>query len=246
MRFKIIVITSLIFVTVVACDSKKRVKASDEGQQVADSQESATGAHKIKVEEVIQANSYTYLRVTEGDQEYWIATAKQPIEKGSTMYYDQGLEMQNFVSKELDRTFDSIWFVGKMRGSSSRSVQKMGSGSMGSGKQPARDTSISVSKVSGGLSIEELYSDMSAYEGKIVTIKGEVTKYNANIMGSNWVHLQDGTSKGAYFDVTLTTKDAVQVGDVVVFSGKVVLNKDFGAGYKYDLIIEDAALSTEG
>ena len=65
-------------------------------------------------------------------------------------------------------------------------------------------------------------------------------------MGNNWVHLQDGTSEGNYFDVTITTKDVVQVGDVVVFSGKGTLNKDFGAGYKYDLIIEEAVLSAEG
>jgi len=65
-------------------------------------------------------------------------------------------------------------------------------------------------------------------------------------MGRNWVHIQDGTSAGKYFDLTITTQDVVETGDVVVFSGKVVLNKDFGAGYQYDLIMEEAVLAKEG
>jgi len=64
-------------------------------------------------------------------------------------------------------------------------------------------------------------------------------------MGRNWVHLQDGTKHGEKYDVTLTTRDAVDVGDEVVFMGTVVLNKDFGSGYKYDLILENGQLATE-
>jgi hypothetical protein len=61
-------------------------------------------------------------------------------------------------------------------------------------------------------------------------------------MNRNWVHLQDGTWDGDHYDLTVTTQDAVKPGDVVTFSGTVTLNKDFGAGYVYEVVIEDAKL----
>ncbi|MEA3287191.1 MAG: GW dipeptide domain-containing protein [Candidatus Marinimicrobia bacterium] len=244
MRFSFIVISSVVMVTLVACDSKERVKAPEQSQSTATPHQTASNNHQVKVEEVIQAKSYTYLRVTEGSQEYWIATSKQIIEEGQTLHYGQGLEMKNFTSKELERDFESIWFVGQMDGAGS--MARSTSSTSPSGNHPnVRTESISVEKVTDGVSIQELYADMSAFEGKTVSVRGEVTKFNSKIMGRNWVHLQDGTSSGEYFDVTITTMDPVKVGDVVVFKGKVTLKKDFGAGYKYDLIIEEAVLVAE-
>ncbi len=240
MRFKLFVVISMSILSMVACDSKQRVKAPEAGQPAATPQTGTENGHVVEVKEAIHANTYTYLYVSEGDKEYWIATAKQPLDVGMILGYDTGLEMKDFTSKEVDRTFESIWFVGKMRGASSAMTQ------MGTGKNPvAKVNNVTVSKAEGGLSVKDLYSDMTGYEGKIVTIRGKVTKFNSGIMGKNWVHLQDGTSAGDYFDVTLTTDAMVKVGDVLVFSGKVSLNKDFGAGYKYDLILEEAQVSAE-
>jgi hypothetical protein len=61
-------------------------------------------------------------------------------------------------------------------------------------------------------------------------------------MNKNWVHLQDGTRDGDNWDLAITTQDIVKTGDIVVFEGVVALNKDFGAGYVYDVILEDAKL----
>ena len=33
-----------------------------------------------------------------------------------------------------------------------------------------------------------------------------------------------------------------KVGDIVTFEGKLVLNKDFGYGYKYDYLVEKATI----
>ena len=226
--------------TIVACDSKQRVKAPEHNAPATSTQQSLGNSHTIMVKEVIQAQSYTYLFVAEGDKEYWIATAKQPLEVGMTLHYDEGLEMQDFTSKEVDKTFDSIFFVGQMRGTSSAAANAMGSKKA---SEPAKD--IAIEKVAGSISIADLYANMSDYEGKVVTVHGQVTKFNAGIMGRNWVHLQDGTKSGEAFDVTLTTQAVVSKDDVVVFSGKVALNKDFGAGYVYNLILEEADLSAE-
>jgi len=177
MHYKIITI-SLVCLSCFACDTKERVKAGAPEQSMPATSQAAVNRHTVKVEEAIHAKSYTYLRVREGEQEYWIATAKQPIEAGMTLYYDQGMEMKDFASKELDRTFESIWFVGKMSGKSSRSLQNNSPAATGSSVQVVADKSISVEKVPGGLNIQELYTDMAKYEGEIVSIRGKVTKFN--------------------------------------------------------------------
>ena len=240
MRIKLFVITMMAVMTIIACDSKERVKAPQNNPQGTATQRSLGNSHTILVKEVIQASSYTYLFVAEGDKEFWIATAKQPIEAGMTLTYDEGLEMKDFTSKEIDKTFDSIFFVGQMRGSSNAATNPMASKKA---MEPAKD--ISIEKVAGSISIQELYTNKAGYAGKVVTVHGQVTKFNAGIMGRNWVHLQDGTKAGDAFDVTITTQAVVSKGDVVVFSGKVGLDKDFGAGYTYDLILEEAELSAE-
>lgn len=246
MRFKSVIIVSSVLIGLVACDSKERVKAPEQGHQMAAPQESTQSNHVIHVEEVIDANSYTYLRVTEGSEEYWIATAKQPIEVGMTLNFDGGLEMKEFVSKELNKTFDSIWFVGQMKGASNTMVKSSDAASPYSGEKNAVDSGISIDKLAGGVSVQDLFASPSSYDGKMVSIRGKVTKFNSNIMGLNWVHLQDGSQSGENYDLTITTKEVVAVGDVVVFTGKVTLNKDFGAGYKYNVILEEALLAQEG
>ena len=104
---------------------------------------------------------------------------------------------------------------------------------------------ISVEPAVGGITIGQLFSDKDSYADKTVAIKGQVTKVNRAILEKNWVHIQDGTSASDKFDLTITTLENVNVGDVVTFEGKITLNKDFGAGYKYDVIMEEANLKTD-
>ena len=42
-----------------------------------------------------------------------------------------------------------------------------------------------------------------------------------------------------------TTGTLPNVGDTVLLTGPVVLNKDFGMGYKYDVMVEDALVKVE-
>jgi hypothetical protein len=65
---------------------------------------------------------------------------------------------------------------------------------------------------------------------------------NEEVMDKNWVHLQDGTRDGESFDLTVTTLEKATVGDIVEFEGTIVLNKDFGAGYVYDVIMEEGKI----
>jgi len=77
-----------------------------------------------------------------------------------------------------------------------------------------------------------------------VKVRGKIVKVARNIMGKNWIHIQDGTGSAdkGNFDLTVTTKASPQPGEVVTVTGKLTKEKDFGFGYHYAVIIEDAAV----
>jgi hypothetical protein len=105
---------------------------------------------------------------------------------------------------------------------------------------------VKVPKASGAdaRTIAEVFAQRTALKEKPVTIRGKVVKYNEQIMGRNWIHIRDGSgTAGKDNDLTVTTADKATVGDVVVVKGKVQVDKDFGAGYSYPVIVEDAKLA---
>lgn len=100
-----------------------------------------------------------------------------------------------------------------------------------------------ITKAKGEYTVEELYAKKSELSGKKVSVRGKVVKFNAGIMGRNWVHLQDGSGKPGTNDITITTNQSAKMGDTVSATGVMAVNKDFGGGYNYEVIIEDAAIS---
>ena len=199
--------------------------------------------HKIVIKEVLQTTSYTYLLGEENGKQRWLAVPKMAANEGDTYYYQGGMDMGNFTSKELNRTFESIVFLngvispGEMQGGKTTLVQSNQKSDMSEKKIEEK-----ISPAAGGVTIENLIANKEKYAGKIVKIRGKVTKYNSKILGKNWLHLQDGTGNSASFDLTATTADEVNVGDVITIEGVIVLNKDFGAGYKYDIILENGKI----
>ena len=189
---------------------------------------------KATVQEVIQTTSYTYLRVLKNNQEEWIAVNKMDAKEGDVVYYEGGMEMNNFKSQELGRTFDRVYFVQNI---SDHPFKKENPEAV-TGSQPQKPIltkmDINIEQPDGGITIASLYSDRKQYAGKYVKVRGQVTKINKSIMGRNWVHMQDGTSDGDNFDLTVTTNDLPEVGDVVTYTGTLNL------GYYYDVILEEA------
>lgn len=102
---------------------------------------------------------------------------------------------------------------------------------------------VDIKHEEGILTIAEVLENRERLAGKGVIVKGEVTKYNPAIMGRNWVHIQDGTDYSGEFDLTITTSAEVSVGDQVVFTGVLAIDRDFGYGYKYATIVEGAELN---
>jgi hypothetical protein len=202
----------------------------------------APNAHQVTAVEVVQTSAYSYVRVVEDKKDYWIAINRMDIKEGETYFWSEGAEMTNFTSKELKRTFPSIFFIQDFTDKPILTRPQVPLTSMAGKQKPPQVTDINVPKVEGGVTIAEVYSKKSALQGKTIKIRGEVVKFASQIMKKNWVHLQDGTRDGDNYDLAVTTLDSVKKGDVVIFEGVLNVNKDFGYGYIYDVILEDARL----
>lgn len=196
--------------------------------------------HKILIKEVLQTTSYTYLQSEENGELQWLAIPKMEASVGDTYYFQGGMEMLDFKSKELDRTFSSILFL---NGVISPDVVEGGktvlTKSPQKSKAEKKELDVKINPAIGGITIEELIENKEKYADKVVKIRGKVSKYNSKIMGKNWIHLQDGTSSNGEYDLTATTSDEVSVGDVITIEGIITLDKDFGSGYFYKIIMED-------
>ena len=200
--------------------------------------------HTVVVKEVIQTPTYTYLNVNEGDKNFWIAVNSGEAKVGETYFYVGGLLKENFESKELNKTFDELYLIGNLV-SANHGNQMSSNDSknedLGAVKEPVTNSvKTNIIRQNGSVKISEIVNNPKKYEGQTVQIDGECTKINNGIMGKNWIHLKDGSKDD--FDLVITSNDEVTVGSIVTIKGDVVLNKDFGAGYKYDLILENGVI----
>jgi hypothetical protein len=209
--------------------------------------DSSASAIKGEVIEVKDVDSYTYLRLKTRSGETWAAVMRTPVRKGAQVSIENPMVMNNFESKTLKKTFPSIIF-GSL--GSASSGQAAGDGvkawtPIGAGKA-AGSPPPKVAKAGGAnaRTVEEITGNAAKLKDKSVSVRGEVVKYNPGIMGRNWVHLRDGTGSEAAGsnDILVTTQGNTKVGSTVTAEGIVRTNKDFGAGYAYAVIIEDAAL----
>ncbi|WP_445955053.1 GW dipeptide domain-containing protein [Yeosuana sp.] len=232
MKLLLVFIFSLI--TLTSCNDKnKKHKTAN----------SDPASHHVKVKEVLQTDTYTYLFVNENDEDYWMATGKMEPKVNSDLYYKNAFEMIDFKSKELNRTFDKVLLVDNISDKPILATSSLVNDSIHKGinNQVLKDD-IHVERAPGGITIAELYKNGNDYANKKIVVRGQVVKINNSIMDRNWVHLKDGTNNEGKSDLTFTTKDDVKMGDIVTFEGTVSLNKDYGAGYVYPLIVENATI----
>ena len=192
--------------------------------------------HKVIVKEVLPTTKYVYLKVSENEDIYWLATSKMEVEVGSTYYYRNGLLKTNFESKEHQRTFDKLYLVSSIvpekHGNSSQKKDIEMHAFEGNNQMAKKsDTNTDA------MTIAELVSNKAELAGKRITLKGKCTKVNAKIMGRNWIHLKDGSMDE--YDLVITSNEQIPVGHEVTMVGTVSIDKDFGSGYYYELLVEN-------
>jgi hypothetical protein len=247
MAIKFLVFTTALIFLIGACHPGQNSQAM--AQLPAD-------MHKVTVKEVLQTSSYTYLLVSEGSVENWLALPKMQANTGDTYYYRNGFKMTDFESKELGKKFPIVYFLESISTSpelitrdssvnphttmlispdSSASVEY-------TAKVVVEKEVVNLQPAEQGITIAELFANKTKYAGKTVRVKGKVTKFNTKIMKHNWIHIQDGTEYSGKFDLTATTDIEVAIGETITLEGKIALDKDFGYGYFYEILLEDSKL----
>lgn len=203
--------------------------------------------------ETIDVDGYTYIRLDQQGQEVWLASNPVTVAKGELIRYSGEMLMQDFYSKSLDRTFPYILFVG--------SVQAVDAGSPTLSEELAAAPDVSalhnnmaarsavatepvvVEKLEGGMTIAEIFATHDQLEGQTVSLRAKVVKFSSNILGKNWITLQDGTGVAPDDKLVVTSAEVAAVGDEVVVKGLVRSNVDIGAGYEYKVLLEDASFT---
>lgn len=208
-----------------------------------------------EVLEVMDVPSYTYLRIGEsGGEGTWAAVSSAKVEKGSRVRIVSATRLQGFRSETLKRSFDVIYFGAlETPAGSSGAVVPAGHPALPTGDNPHESAQPSatvpigkVEKANGpeGYRIAEVFAKKDALSGKKVRVRGVVVKATSGVLGKTFLHLRDGSGdeKSANHDLTVTTAAAATVGDTVTVRGTVSLGKDIGAGYRYDVMVEEAEL----
>ncbi len=213
------------------------------------------GGFSGKVVETMDAGEYTYVRVDTGKTNVWAAAPRFAVKVGDTASLAAGMPMPKYHSKTLNRDFDVVYFTDRVSVNGSATspeaagaMQELPKGHPPIGGAPTAKPKVDLSgikKAEGGKTVAEVYAEQAKLSGKQVKVRGKVVKYNPNIMGKNWVHLRDGTGSEGSNDLLLTTSSETKVGDTVLATGTVALNRDFGANYKYAVMLEDAKLAVE-
>jgi hypothetical protein len=245
-------IVSLIALSLTICyEYQASVAAEPTGQEQPATTELAPDGFTGRAVEAIKASRYTYVQVDTGREKIWAATMDFRGKVGDMVTVPpQGLPMKDFHSNALNRDFEMVYFVGV--------IAAAGNGE-GASKQPlipghppiAGKGSVSQPEISGivkaknGKTVAEVYAAREDLAGKPVLVRGRVVKFSPKIMGKNWVHLQDGSGSEGTNDLTVTTDAMVKVGDLVLVSGVVSVDRDFGHGYRYTVLLEDATITVE-
>lgn len=204
--------------------------------------------HTATVKETMSSAGYTYIRVEEEGKSYWIALPETEVSVGETVSFYEQMLMENFNSRTLNRTFDRILFVEAINKGSEMPTQAKAKASPN--KEPIKtsnepQTSVDQQPAVGRFTVEELFAQKDKLNGAVIELKGRVSKLSQQIMGTDWIHIEDGTgdkSNKTHKIIVRTTQGGVNVGDELIAKGVLYVNKDFGHGYFYPVIIEDGII----
>jgi len=210
-------------------------------------------ARSGRVLETMNSGGYTYVRLQQADGEVWIAGPETAgVAVGQQLTLDDGMTMHGFTARSLDRTFDEIVFVNGYGAAAAAAPAAMpndphagvpGFQGRTAAANPAKPAAGSVAKAE--YTVAELFFQPELLKGRTVEVRGVVVKYNGGILGSNWIHLMDGSGEPGADDLVVTSQQACKVGDTVLVRGTLGVDKDLGSGYFFPVIVEDARVTVE-
>ena len=198
---------------------------------------------------VVESNdvdAYTYLRLRTAGGDTWAAIDRAAVPAGSDVAIMQATVMKDFWSRTLDKTFDWIVF-GRLAQSCGSDVQADAGIAFHHAAASAQGgTPVNLARADGpnGRTVAEVVAGSAMLGDQPVAVRGQVVRYTSGVMGKNWIHLRDGsgTASNGSDDILVVTDDEAGIGEVVLVKGVVRTNRDFGAGYAYKVLIDDARL----
>lgn len=224
---------------------------------------------KGKVLEVQSAGGYTYLLIKNEQGKIWVALPESKVEAGQEVVVGPGMMMKAFESKALGKNFEVIIFSSGLideahmaaatanshaahdvhnaeeaeKKVSNAELEKLSGGSARA-VVPADEIKVDKAEGKNAQTVEACFVKAEELNNKKVQVRGKVMKFSPMIMGKNWIHLQDGTGDPAQktHDLVVTTSGETKKGEVITIEGILHKDKDFGAGYRYAAIIEEATI----
>ena len=186
--------------------------------------------------ETMEGGGYTYIKLDQDGKMVWIAVRRAEVTVGDKVEYVEQMRMPNFTSKTLKKSFDEIVFA-ELRGEHVAVSPMQTIPEIAVGGEP-------IEKAEGGYTIAEVFANREALKGKPIKVRGRVVKVSQAIMKRNWVHLKDGTGEKGSDKIVFRSEDQVaQVGSIVTAEGRLETERDFGYGYRYEVLVEDASFS---
>lgn len=241
MRFLLIIALAVTFLTSCNQQSNNSADNSNKLDEVMNQLGSGNN-HDAKVLESTDAGAYTYVKLDDNGKVFWAAITARPVEIGKTYTYEEGMMMKNFESKQLGKVFDSVMFIQNFTDAKAMHAANVAKSEPHSHTKTAPQGGINVEPAKNGKTIADIYENSKSLNGSKVIVRGKVVKISKDIMNRHWIHIQDGSNNNGNYDLTVTTADDItfEVGDVVTFEGVLAVDKDFGAGYIYAVILENA------
>lgn len=119
-RFKLVFAVCVLFVVIASgCKSDKKElpvpAAAPQAQPAANMQQPPAISLSGKVVETMNSGGYTYVSLENNGNKIWVAVPATVVKVGQDVVCQPGMEMKNFTSKTLNRTFASIIFSGGIR-----------------------------------------------------------------------------------------------------------------------------------
>jgi hypothetical protein len=216
-----------------------------------------------KVLETMDGGGYTYILLKNPGENVWVAVPQMKVKVGQELTLVPGFVIKNFNSKGLNRKFDKVIFSAgvanqavKLSPSAIKMVhqgvpvedaKQQGAAKIEAPKpapkpEPVKVGHVAKAKGRNAYTVAQLYAKKKELEKKPVVVRGKVVKVSSHILKKNWVHIQDGTGSEAKKNnnIVVTTQDLPNEGDVVTVKGTVYNKMDFGYGYRYELMLQDA------
>lgn len=249
-KFFYLILWSAVFI--LSCKAKPVILEEDSESETEREAPAAAATsqelHEVEVLDIQNIGKYTYLHVKEKDRTFCVAIPlNEEIKTGNTYYYRGGLIMANPEILKFKEKFETVYIVASVSENPLTASNNL-LGEVGAAEPGLANSGeikpVKIVPAPGVVRLADLIKNSAQYEGKTIKVQGQCVKLNRMIMNKNWLHIQDNSvnPEGKKYDLTITTKEEVQLGEVVIMEGRIAINKDFGAGYRYDVILEDAVL----